>query len=97
MESEAIGRPVSEIFQIVHEHTRVPVESPADKVRRLNVSVTLENHTVLIRKDGSEIPIDDSGAPIRDRDGSLSGVVWCFAASRSGVVQPTQSGKTKNV
>ncbi len=75
---EAIGRSLSEIFQIIHEGNRLPIESPVDKVRRLNTAVTLENHTLLVRKDGAEIPIDDSGAPIRDRDGNLSGVVLVF-------------------
>jgi PAS domain S-box-containing protein len=75
---QAIGRPLAEVFHIVHEHTREIVESPADKVRRLNTVVALENHTVLIRRDGTEVPIDDSGAPIRNRDGSLSGVVLVF-------------------
>ena len=75
---EAIGRSLSEIFHIIHEGDRLPIESPVDKVRRLNTAVTLENHTLLVRKDGAEIPIDDSGAPIRNRDGSLSGVVLVF-------------------
>ena len=75
---QAFGRPSAEVFHIVHEHTRRTIESPVDKVRRLNQVVALENHTVLIRKDGTEVPIDDSGAPIRKRDGSLSGVVLVF-------------------
>ena len=75
---DAVGRPLPEVLHIVHEHTRQPVENPVDKVRRLNSIVALENHTVLIRKDRTEIPIDDSGAPIRNQDGSLSGVVLVF-------------------
>ncbi len=75
---EAIGEPMAKVFHIVHERTRLVVESPADRVRRLDAIVTLENHTVLIRKDGTEVPIDDSGAPLRNRDGSLSGVVLVF-------------------
>ncbi len=76
--TEAVGRPLPEIFSIVHEYTRNPIESPFDKVKRLNAAVTLENHTTLIRKDKSEVPIDDSGAPIYNRDGSLSGVILVF-------------------
>jgi PAS domain S-box-containing protein len=75
---EAVGRPLPEVFNIVHEYSRHPIESPYDKVKRLNTPVTLENHTILIRKDNSEVPIDDSGAPIRDIDGSLSGVILVF-------------------
>jgi PAS domain S-box-containing protein len=75
---QAVGRPLPEVFRIVHEYTRETVENPVDKVRRLNSVVALENHTILIRRDGTEIPIDDSGAPIRNQDGSLSGVVLVF-------------------
>jgi PAS domain S-box-containing protein len=75
---EAIGRPVTDVFQILNEHTRAPVENPVDKVLREGVIVGLANHTLLIRKDGSEIPIDDSGAPIRDGRGGIRGVVLVF-------------------
>src|SRR5205823_6727790 len=59
-------------------HTRQPVEDPVEKVVKHGVTVGLANHTLLIRKDGSEVPIDDSGAPIRDRNGELRGVVLVF-------------------
>jgi PAS domain S-box-containing protein len=76
--NEAIGRPTSEVFKIVNEKTRQVVENPVEKVMKLGVIVGLANHTLLIRKDGSEIPIDDSGAPIRDVNGELRGVVLVF-------------------
>jgi PAS domain S-box-containing protein len=76
--AEASGRPTSEIFRILNEHSREPVESPVEKVMTQGVTVGLANHTVLVRKDGSEVPIDDSGAPIRDRDGTFRGVVLVF-------------------
>ena len=75
---EAERRPVSDIFRIINEESRVPVESPVDKVLREGVTVGLANHTVLIRKDGSEVPIDDSGAPIRETDGAIRGVILVF-------------------
>ncbi len=75
---EAIGRPTTEVFRIVNGYTRAPVESPVAKVLREGVIVGLANHTLLIRKDGSEIPIDDSGAPIRDAQGGIRGVVLVF-------------------
>lgn len=86
---EAIGRPIEQVFRIINEFTRAPLESPVDKVRRLNTVVSLENHTILIRKDGAEIPIDDSGGPIRYSDGSLQGVVLVFrsAAERRRTAQ----------
>jgi PAS domain S-box-containing protein len=75
---EAQGELLSTVFHIVDEHLRKPVESPADKVRRLGTVVGLANHTILIRKDGTETPIDDSGAPIRDDEGKLTGIVLVF-------------------
>jgi PAS domain S-box-containing protein len=75
---DAIGRPCAEVFNIINETSREPVESPVDKVVELGVIVGLANHTLLISKDGSETPIDDSGAPIRDADGTLRGVVLVF-------------------
>jgi PAS domain S-box-containing protein len=77
-EPEAKDRPLEEIFHIVDETTRQPVEDPVSKVKRLNRIVGLANHTVLIRKDGSELSIDDSGAPIRNELGELTGVVMVF-------------------
>ncbi len=75
---EARHRPVGEIFHIINEQTRQPVEDPVEKVIQHGVIVGLANHTLLIRKDGSEIPIDDSGAPIRTAEGKLEGVVLVF-------------------
>jgi PAS domain S-box-containing protein len=77
-QKEAAGTPFSKVFRIVHEETRVTVESPVEKVLRTGSVVALANHTSLIRKDESEIPIDDSGAPILDAKGELSGVVLVF-------------------
>jgi len=52
-----------EVFRILDETTRQPIESPAEKVRRLGTVVGLANHTILVRRDGTEVSIDDSGAP----------------------------------
>jgi PAS domain S-box-containing protein len=75
---EASMKPVTEIFNIVNEQTRAAVESPVVKVLREGAVVGLANHTILIMKDGTEIPIDDSGAPIRDGGGTTMGVVLVF-------------------
>src|SRR6516162_9229892 len=74
----AAGRPLGEVFRIVNEQTRQPVESPVTKVIRDGVVVGLANHTVLIAKDGTERGIDDSGAPSRDSKGNVAGVVLVF-------------------
>ena len=75
---EATGRPLAEVFHIINEETRQPVEDPAAKVLRLGIVVGLANHTVLLARDGREVPIDDCGAPIIDDRGSITGVVLVF-------------------
>lgn len=76
--SDALNQPCVSVFKIVQEGTRATVESPIEKVFRLGSIVGLANHTLLIRKDGSEVPIDDSGSPIRDSGGSVRGAVLIF-------------------
>jgi PAS domain S-box-containing protein len=76
--TEAVGQPLSNIFRIFNEFSREPVENPVKKVLRCGVTVGLTNHTVLVAKDGKELPIDDSAAPIRHSNGSLSGVILVF-------------------
>jgi len=75
---DATGLPIGQVFRIVNEFSRDEVESPVAKVLRQGLIVGLANHTVLIARDGSERPIDDSGAPIRGADGGLMGVVLVF-------------------
>lgn len=75
---EAIGRPLEEVFRILNEQTRKPVENPVDRVIRDGTIVGLANHTILIARDGKERPIDDSAAPIRDQYGDIIGVVMVF-------------------
>jgi PAS domain S-box-containing protein len=75
---DALGLPLEQVFRIVNEYSRDVVESPVSKVVREGKIVGLANHTILLARDGSERPIDDSGAPIRDGDGELMGVVLVF-------------------
>jgi len=75
---QAHGRLLAEIFQIANEQTLAPVEDPVAKVLREGKVVGLANHTVLIGRDGSRIPIDDCAAPILDDAGAISGVVLVF-------------------
>ncbi len=76
--SEATGRPLEEVFHIVNDATRQPVPNPATRALSEGVIVGLANHTVLVAKDGSERPIDDSAAPIRCQDGEIVGCVLVF-------------------
>ena len=75
---DALGRASDEVFHIVNETTRASVVSPIHRVLTAGLTVGLANHTVLVSLDGTERPIDDSGAPIRNRDGRMVGVVLVF-------------------
>lgn len=75
---EAGGQPLDKVFRIINEQTREPVENPVHKVLAAGKIVALANHTLLIAKDGCEIPIADSGAPIKDAAGKITGVVLVF-------------------
>jgi PAS domain S-box-containing protein len=74
----ARGKPLDEVFKILNEQTREPVESPVTKVLREGGIVGLANHTVLVHRAGHETPIEDSGAPICDKEGAIIGVVLVF-------------------
>jgi PAS domain S-box-containing protein len=76
--SEATGQSLTNVFRIVNESTRQPVENPVDKVIVSGGVVGLANHTLLIARDGTETPIDDSAAPIREPQGRLSGIILVF-------------------
>jgi PAS domain S-box-containing protein len=78
LQQGAEGVPLETVFRIVNEDTRHTVESPTIRALRDGVVVGLANHTLLIAKDGSERPIDDSAAPIRNAKGEVAGVVLVF-------------------
>lgn len=75
---EAVNTRLTKIFNIINRSTRQPVENPVDKVIQVGSIVGLANHTILITRDGNEIPIDDSAAPIKDDKGNITGVVLVF-------------------
>ncbi len=77
-QAEAAGVPLEAVFRIVNEESRLPVENPAARALREGVVVGLANHSLLIARDGTERPIDDSAAPIRNEAGEVAGVVLVF-------------------
>lgn len=74
----AQGQPLTQVFHIINEATRQATANPVAKVLASGAIAGLANHTLLIARDGREIPIDDSAAPIRDAHGNLLGVVLVF-------------------
>ncbi|NLJ26019.1 MAG: PAS domain S-box protein [Firmicutes bacterium] len=77
-QADATGRPLMEVFHIVNEHTKEPCADPVAKVLATGKIIGLANHTALVRKDGTEVVIADSAAPILDDRGKIEGVVLVF-------------------
>jgi diguanylate cyclase (GGDEF)-like protein/PAS domain S-box-containing protein len=78
LQKEVFGLPLVKVFHILNETTREPVKNPIERALRESQTLRLANHTLLISKDGREIPIEDSAAPIRDRQGNVIGGVLVF-------------------
>gem|GEM_PF-359554 len=76
--ADGIDQPIGNIFHIVNEYTRETVSSPVERVISTGKTAGLANHTLLISRDGGEVPILDSGAPIVMADGQIAGVVLVF-------------------
>ena len=76
---EACGRPITEVFRVLNETTRQPVDSLVARVLHEGRVVGLEPHTVLLTRDGHEVAIADSAAPIRYNGGEIHGVVLVFS------------------
>ena len=84
---QAAGVALETVFKIVNEETRKTVESPTVRALRDGVVIGLANHTLLIAKDGTERPIDDSAAPIRNDGAKSPG--WCWSSE----TQRTQAAR----
>ena len=75
---EGIGQPLEVVFNIVNEKSREPCVNPVGDCLRQGTIIGLANHTLLISRDKNEVAIEDSAAPIRDRQGEIIGVVMVF-------------------
>jgi PAS domain S-box-containing protein len=75
---EAKGLPFERVFHIVNEYTGEICENPVERVLENAEIVELSNHTILQSRDGRRVPIEDSAAPIRSKDGRITGVVIVF-------------------
>src|SRR5262249_46481687 len=94
-QEEAVGQPLPAIFAIKNEETGRPAENPVTRVLREGVIVGLANHTVLVGKDGTARPIDDSAAPIKDAAGTITGTVLIFrdVTEKRGAGQAVQASE----
>jgi len=77
-QEEAAGKPLEQVFVIINEKTRQPAPNPAVRAISDGRIVGLANHTVLLTRSGVKRPVEDSAAPIRDEDGTVSGAVLVF-------------------
>jgi PAS domain S-box-containing protein len=77
-QQEAVGKVLADVLHVVNEHTRQPIDNPAQRVLGQERDVEMVNSAVLIARDGTERPIDDSASAIRDPDGNVVGVVMVF-------------------
>lgn len=75
---DARGHAIGEVFKIINGETRLPSPSPVDMVLQTNQPKSLPANTILIRRDGVEVAIEDSTSPIHNWDGKLTGVVIVF-------------------
>jgi PAS domain S-box-containing protein len=76
--AEALGLPLDSVFRIVNEYSLKGGENPIGRVLRNGATIGLANHTSLIARNGTEISIEDSAAPIRDLNGNVCGAVMVF-------------------
>lgn len=76
--TEALGRPVSEVFTLLDGTTRLAAANPMLRAMTDNETVWLDTDCVLVRRDGFESAIEDSAAPIHNRDGEVTGAVIMF-------------------
>jgi PAS domain S-box-containing protein len=75
---ETLGQPIQSVFRIINEKTHAPAEDLVARVLSEKRAVGLANDTALLTKDGQEVPIEDSAAPIKDATGNVTGVVLVF-------------------
>ena len=75
---QAVGRPLSDVLNVLNQETRAPAEDPVRKVLSLGAATRLTNHALLVSRSGREIPISERASPLRHPDGRIEGVVLVF-------------------
>lgn len=94
-QTEAFEKPVEKVFSILNEQTRLMLENPVERIIKSGGTLELEPGTILISKDGTERMIADSGAPIRDKNSNIIGVVLVFRdiTEKQKLLQATQNNQ----
>lgn len=77
-QEEAAGGSIEQVFVVLDAHTRLPIDNPATLVQHENRVIEPAHDTLLRRKDGTEIVIDNNAAPIRDQSGAMTGIIMVF-------------------
>jgi PAS domain S-box-containing protein len=103
--AEARGKPIWEVFRVIDEATRKPMDDPALRALRERATTRLESGALLVTRNAKELPIEDSGSPILGFDGSIAGAVLIFrdvterrrAAQRQGMLVGELNHRVKNV
>jgi PAS domain S-box-containing protein len=103
--AEARGKPIWEVFRVIDEATRKPMDDPALRALRERATTRLESGALLVTRNAKELPIEDSGSPILGFDGSLAGAVLIFrdvterrrAAQRQNMLVGELNHRVKNV
>jgi PAS domain S-box-containing protein len=103
--ADARGKPIWEVFRVIDEASRKPLDDPALRALRERATTRLESGALLVTRDDKELPIEDSGAPILSFDGSLAGAVLIFrdvterrrAAQRQTMLVGELNHRVKNV
>lgn len=96
-QKELEGRPLTDVFNIINEYSRKKVKNPVEKVIKSGKVEGLANHTILISKDGQEKAISDSAAPIKDKNGHITGIVMVFrdVSERSEMIKQLKRNEEK--
>jgi diguanylate cyclase (GGDEF)-like protein/PAS domain S-box-containing protein len=93
---EATGKPMAEVFHILDATSRETIPNPMEKALAQDRTMHMPLNSILVRRDGLEIPIEDSVAPIHDREGLATGAVVVFrdvSAARAMTLQMIYSAQ----
>lgn len=92
-QEDALNRNLQEVFNIINAETRIPVVSSAIEVLNKGISVCLSERINLVSKNSIELPIANSAAPLKNRDGEITGAVIVFRSSDRTDIKGSQQSE----